>query len=131
MVLREDLKQYFKHNEKIVIDDFAHHPTAISFTVEAAISHFSSKKIVGIVELASNTMSQGHHGLELYNSASSLAQVYWLNLSNKNQDFEYDSINLLLEDLKKDIDNIDVILIMSNKDSKKISEPIIDIIKSK
>ena len=122
----------FKHNEKIVIDDFAHHPTAISHTVEAAISHFSSKKIVGIVELASNTMSQGHHGLELYNSASSLAQVYWLNLSNKkNQDFEYDSINLLLEDLKKDIDNIDVILIMSNKDSKKISEPIIDLIKSK
>jgi hypothetical protein len=36
-----------------------------------------------------------------------------------------------LEDLKKDIDSIDVILIMSNKDSKKISEPIIDLIKSK
>jgi len=68
----------------------------------------------------------------LYDSASSLEQVYWLNLSSKkNQDFEYDSINLLLEDLKKDIDSIDVILIMSNKDSKKISEPIIDLIKSK
>ena len=122
----------FQNNDKIVIDDFAHHPTAISFTVEAAISHFSSKKIAGIVELASNTMSQGHHGLELYNSASGLEQVYWLNLSSKkNQEFEYDSINLLLEDLKQDIDNIDVILIMSNKDSKKISEPLIDLIKSK
>ena len=122
----------FQNNDKIVIDDFAHHPTAISFTVEAAISHFSSKKIAGIVELASNTMSQGHHGSELYNSASGLEQVYWLNLSSKkNQDFEYDSINLLLEDLKRDIDNIDVILIMSNKDSRKISEPIIDLIKSK
>ena len=51
--------------------------------------------------------------------------------SKKNQNFEYDSINLLLEDLKKDINNIDVILIMSNKDSKKISEPIIDLIKNK
>ena len=122
----------FQNNDKIVIDDFAHHPTAISFTVEAAISHFSSKKIAGIVELASNTMSQGHHGSELYNSASGLEQAYWLNLSSKkNQDFEYDSINLLLEDLKRDIDNIDVILIMSNKDSRKISEPIIDLIKSK
>ena len=80
----------------------------------------------------SNIMSRGHHGAELYDSASSLEQVYWLNLSSKkNQDFEYDSINLLLEDLKKDIDSIDVILIMSNKDSKKISEPIIDLIKSK
>jgi hypothetical protein len=38
---------------------------------------------------------------------------------------------LLLTDLTKDIDNFDVILIMSNKDSKKISEPIIDLIKNK
>ena len=122
----------FQNNKKTVIDDFAHHPTAISNTVEAAINHFAPKKVMGIVELASNTMSQGHHGAELYDSASGLEQVYWLNLSSKkNQDFEYDSINLLLEDLKKDIDNFDVILIMSIKDSKKISEPIIDIIKSK
>ena len=122
----------FQSNKKTVIDDFAHHPTAISNTVEAAINHFAPKKVMGIVELASNTMSQGHHGVELYDSASGLEQVYWLNLSSKkNQDFEYDSINSLLEDLKKDIDSIDVILIMSNKDSKKISEPIIDIIKSK
>ena len=122
----------FKHNDKIVIDDFAHHPTAISHTVQAAINHFSSQKIAGIIELASNTMSQGHHGVELYGSASGLEQVYWLNLSSKkNKNFEYDSINSLVEDLKRDIDNIDVILIMSNKDSKKISEPIIDLIKSK
>ena len=122
----------FQSNKKTVIDDFAHHPTAISNTVEAAINHFAPKKVMGIVELASNTMSRGHHGAELYDSAAGLEQVYWLNLSSKkNQDFEYDSINLLLEDLKKDIDSIDVILIMSNKDSKKISEPIIDLIKSK
>jgi UDP-N-acetylmuramate: L-alanyl-gamma-D-glutamyl-meso-diaminopimelate ligase len=121
----------FKHNDKIVIDDFAHHPTAISHTVQAAINHFSSQKIAAIIELASNTMSQGHHGEELYDSASGLEQVYWLNLSHKkNKNFEHDSINSLMEDLKRDIDNIDVILIMSNKDSKKISEPIIDLIKS-
>ena len=122
----------FKQNDKIVIDDFAHHPTAISHTVQAAINHFSSKKILGIVELASNTMSQGYHGEKLYESASGLEKVYWLNLSSeKNQEFEYDSIKLLLADLKKDIDAFDVILIMSNKDSKKILEPIIDLIKSK
>ena len=49
----------------------------------------------------------------------------------KNEEFEYDSIKLLLADLKKEIDAFDVILIMSNKDSKKILEPIIDLIKSK
>ena len=122
----------FQNDHKIVIDDFAHHPTAISHTVQAAANHFSSQRILGIIELASNTMSQGHHGDGLYESASDLEKVFWLNVSSKkNQEFEYDSIQLLLTDLKKDIDNFDVILIMSNKDSKKISEPIIDLIKDK
>ena len=50
-------------------------------------------------------MSQGHHGAELYESASGLEKVYWLNLSSKrNKQFEYDSIQLLLADLKKDIE---------------------------
>jgi UDP-N-acetylmuramate: L-alanyl-gamma-D-glutamyl-meso-diaminopimelate ligase len=122
----------FQNDTKTVIDDFAHHPTAISQTIQAAINHFSSKRILAIIELASNTMSQGHHGAELYKSASGLEKVFWLNLSNKkNQEFEYDSMNLLLKDFRECIDNFDVILIMSNKDSKKISEPIIDIIKNK
>jgi len=122
----------FQNDHKIVIDDFAHHPTAISNTVQAATNYFPSKRILGIIELASNTMSQGHHGEDLYESASALGKAYWLNLSSqKNKEFEYDSIKLLLTDLEKDIDNFDVILIMSNKDSKKISEPIIDLIKNK
>ena len=122
----------FQNDHKIVIDDFAHHPTAISNTVQAATNYFPSKRILGIIELASNTMSQGHHGEDLYESASALGKAYWLNLSSqKNKEFEYDSIKLLVTDLEKDIDNFDVILIMSNKDSKKISEPIIDLIKNK
>ena len=122
----------FEENDKIVIDDFAHHPTAILNTVKTAVSHFSSKRILGIIELASNTMSQGYHGQALYETASDLNKVYWLNLSGKkNQEFEYDSLSFLLKDLKEEIDNFDVILIMSNKDSKKISEPIIDFIKRK
>ena len=122
----------FQNDNKLVIDDFAHHPTAILHTVQAAVSRFSSKRIIGIIELASNTMSQGYHGQELYDTTSALEKSYWLNLSGKkNQKFEYDSIKLLLVDLKEEIDNFDVILIMSNKDSKKISEPIIELIKSK
>ena len=122
----------FQNDHKIVIDDFAHHPTAISNTVQSATNYFPSKRILGIIELASNTMSQGHHGEDLYESASALGKAYWLNLSSqKNKEFEYDSIKLLVTDLEKDIDNFDVILIMSNKDSKKISEPIIDLIKNK
>ena len=122
----------FQNDNTLIIDDFAHHPTAISSTVQAAITHFASKRIIGIIELASNTMSQGYHGEKLYESAAGLEKTYWLNLSqNKNYEFEYDSLIGLLTDLKQEIDNFDVILIMSNKDSKKISEPIIDLINSK
>ena len=122
----------FQNRNKFVIDDFAHHPTAIINTVQAAVSHFASKRILGIVELASNTMSQGYHGQDLYKSTCKLNKAYWLNLSGKkNQEFEYDSLKFLMKDLKEEIDNFDVILIMSNKDSKKISEPIIELIKRK
>ena len=127
-----DYKTFSHNDHKIVIDDFATHPTAISHPCQAANNHFPTQKKLGIIELASNTMSQGHHGDHLYESASGLEKAYWLNVSGKkNREFEYDSIQLLLTDLTKDIDNFDVILIMSNKDSKKISEPIIDLIKNK
>ena len=122
----------FENDSKIVIDDFAHHPTAISQTIKAAKNYYSSKKILAIIELGSNTMSEGHHGKKLYESAAELEKVFWLNVSgSKNVDFEYDSIELLLKDLTDNIDKYDVILIMSNKDSKKISEPVIELIKNK
>ena len=122
----------FENDSKIVIDDFAHHPTAISQTIKAAKNYYSSKKILAIIELGSNTMSQGHHGNKLYESAAELEKVFWLNVSgSKNKDFEYESIELLLKDLTDNIEKYDVILIMSNKDSKKISEPVIELIENK
>ena len=122
----------FENDSKTVIDDFAHHPTAISQTIKAAKNYYSSKKILAIIELGSNTMSEGHHGNKLYESAAELEKVFWLNVSgSKNKDFEYESIELLLKDLTDNIEKYDVILIMSNKDSKKISEPVIELIENK
>ena len=37
-----------------IYDDFAHHPTAISFTAKAIRDEFKDKKIFGIIELGSN-----------------------------------------------------------------------------
>ena len=117
-------------DERVVIDDFAHHPTAISSTIEAAKGCFN-KKIIGIIERGSNTMSSGQHGQNLYESADNLDQVFWLNLSGKNvQENEYTSLDVLLEDLKTTLAGFGVILIMSNKDSKKILEPLIEYLKN-
>jgi UDP-N-acetylmuramate: L-alanyl-gamma-D-glutamyl-meso-diaminopimelate ligase len=119
----------FNSNQKIVIDDFAHHPTAIAATVESAKDFFNTS-IAGIIELGSNTMTGGHHGKDLYKSANGLDKVFWLNLSGKtNNKNEYSSVDELLKDIKNTIDEFDVILIMGNKDSKKISEPLIEYLK--
>ena len=121
----------YKDNDMTIIDDFAHHPTAIESTIAAAKDCFDSK-ILGIIELGSNTMSGGFHGANLQNSSQSLDRTCWLNLSGvSGESYEFTSVDALLEDIKSNLDEFDVILIMSNKDSKKISEPLIELIKSK
>ena len=77
-------------------------------------------------------MSGGFHGANLQNSSQSLDRTCWLNLSDvSGESYEFTSVDALLEDIKSNLDEFDVILIMSNKDSKKISEPLIELIKSK
>jgi len=121
----------YKDNDMIIIDDFAHHPTAIESTIAAAKDCFDSK-ILGIIEIGSNTMFGGFHGANLQNSSQSLDRTCWLNLSGvPGESHEFTSVDALLEDIKNNLDEFDVILIMSNKDSKKISEPLIELIKSK
>ena len=121
----------YQDQDFIVIDDFAHHPTAISSTTATAKGLFD-QKILGIIELGSNTMSGGFHGTELYKSAESLDKTLWLNLSGTSNDpHELTSLDMLLEELKNYLDEFGVILIMSNKDSKKISDPLIELIKAK
>jgi UDP-N-acetylmuramate-alanine ligase len=65
-----------------IYDDFAHHPTAIEFSSNALVAKNPSKKILGLIELGSNTMSGGSHGLSLVESAKSLTHVIWLDHNN-------------------------------------------------
>ena len=117
----------YQDENKVIIDDFAHHPTAILTTINAAKDFSGKEKILGIIELGSNTMSSGYHGEELFKSAEGLDKVLWLNLSKEiDQENVYNAIEPLLDELKKILDQYNVILIMSNKDSKKITEPIIE-----
>ena len=129
--VKRRFEKIYEDNNITIIDDFAHHPTAISSTIAAAQDHFDGN-ILGIIELGSNTMSGGFHGTNLHKSTNSLDQTFWLNLSgSKGEGNEFTSVNALIHNLKDTLDGIDVILIMSNKDSKKISEPLIELIKKK
>lgn len=44
-----------------VYDDFAHHPTAIRATLDALRAHVGDKRIIAVLDPASNTMRRGVH----------------------------------------------------------------------
>ncbi len=47
-----------------IIDDFAHHPTAIALTLNA-LKENTAGRLIGVLDIRSNTMKMGVHGTEL------------------------------------------------------------------
>ena len=50
-----------KQNSITVYDDFAHHPTAIKFTLDGLRKKVGKEKIICLLEMRSNTMASGYH----------------------------------------------------------------------
>jgi len=109
-----------------IYDDFAHHPTAISLSSKAIRKKYLNKKIIGIVELGSNTMSSGYHKENLIDSFESFDEVFLLDQKNiYKHPNAYQSSEDLFRNLKEIIFEYDIILIMTNKNSQKFIRPII------
>ena len=64
-----------------VYDDFAHHPTAIKMSSNSIKDKYPTKKILGIVELGSNTMSSGYHKDNLIESLKILDKTLLLDIT--------------------------------------------------
>lgn len=60
-----------------VYDDFAHHPTAITTTLDGAKKKLADSQVWAIIEPRSNTMKLGIHKDSLADSASLADQVIW------------------------------------------------------
>ena len=115
-----------------IYDDFAHHPTAISLSSKAIRKKYLNKKIMGIVELGSNTMSSGYHKENLIDSFESFDEVFLLDQKNiYKHPNAYQSSEDLLRNLKEIIFEYDIILIMTNKNSQKFIQPIIKYLEKK
>ena len=115
-----------------IYDDFAHHPTAIRLSSNAIRNKYPDRKIIGIIELGSNTMSSGYHQEHLLDSFESINQALILDLKGKYQgDNIFQSIDILIEELIKKIKDYDIILIMTNKDSQKFIQPILKSLEEK
>ena len=124
-----------KYSDIKIYDDFAHHPTAIQASSKAIRKEFPSKKILGVIELASNTMSDGIHGNSLIESSSFFDEVVWLDHKGAIKETNNTNISNDLDGFIKTIKNIiqdyDIVVCMTNKDSQKIIKPIIDYLNEK
>jgi UDP-N-acetylmuramate: L-alanyl-gamma-D-glutamyl-meso-diaminopimelate ligase len=63
-------------------DDFAHHPTAISFTIDGLRAKVGEGRILAVLEPRSNTMKMGVHKDTLADSWSSADQIFIFEPSN-------------------------------------------------
>ena len=114
-----------------ILDDFAHHPTAIKSSIQAVEEEYSGKKILNIIELGSNTMSGGFHEKELFSIDNLDIEILWLDhksILENNKGNIHNSHDDLIKAASKNYSYFDIILIMTNKNSKNIFEPLRDII---
>jgi len=109
-----------KIKNTIFYDDFAHHPTAISTTLEGLRKKVGDKNIIVILELRSNTMKMGFHQKTLLQSLDKANKTIIL---NPNQDWLEPQDNILIvetiDDILSEITKLDYlstnhIVIMSN-----------------
>ncbi|WP_394209688.1 Mur ligase family protein [Psychrobacter piscatorii] len=64
-------------NDVLVFDDFAHHPTAITTTLDGAKKKLAGRRIWAIIEPRSNTMKMGIHQDSLAESATLADYTLW------------------------------------------------------
>ncbi|MFK7885684.1 MAG: UDP-N-acetylmuramate:L-alanyl-gamma-D-glutamyl-meso-diaminopimelate ligase [Gammaproteobacteria bacterium] len=104
--------------EVTVIDDFAHHPTAVRKTLHGLREHAAGARLIAVVELRSNTMKLGVHAKAL-DEALALADVAYvcaptgLNLSFENAQVHTDTEKLLQQVLEQ-TGSGDTVVVMSN-----------------
>ncbi len=64
-------------NDILIYDDFAHHPTAITTTLDGAKKKLAGRRLWAVIEPRSNTMKMGIHKSGLADSAALADAVLW------------------------------------------------------
>ncbi|MCC6845455.1 MAG: UDP-N-acetylmuramate--alanine ligase [Bacteroidetes bacterium] len=87
----------------IIVDDFAHHPTAIAETLVAAKQKFPSRRIIACFEPRSNTTTRAVFQNELAECFSGASVVVFAPLNRPERYAEADRLDI--NRLKKDLEN--------------------------
>jgi len=119
-------------NDILVFDDFAHHPTAITTTLDGAKKKLTGRRIWAIIEPRSNTMKMGIHQDSLAQSVALADYTLWYepaglewglkdvidraNLSNEHNGSQQvlPSVDAIIEHIRTHAQAGDAIVIMSN-----------------
>lgn len=112
-------------NNITLYDDFAHHPTAISLTLEGLRRQVGANRIIAVVEPRSNTMRMGIHGNSLPESFESADLSFLLQPNEMQWDIGkiadsaknisvFHSIDELLNRLMQELRPGDHLVFMSN-----------------
>ena len=121
----------------LVFDDFAHHPTAITTTLDGAKKRLADRRIWAIIEPRSNTMKLGSHRDSLAPSASLADQVIWYEpkgltwglvdaIGDAKNQLVLDSIDGIITHIQTHAQARDAIIIMSNGGFEGIHAKIVD-----
>lgn len=105
-----------------VYDDFAHHPTAITKTLNAMKAHVQNGRVIAVLEPRSNTMRMGIQADALRESLSIADAVYlyqsptvkWNAAAALPSANVFDDTQALIDDLKSQLKPGDHIIVMSN-----------------
>lgn len=122
-----------------VYDDFAHHPTAITTTLDGAKKKLMGRKIWAVIEPRSNTMKLGIYKEQLALSASLADGVIWYEpkglswglkeaIGHTNGQVVLDTIDEVLAFIKANVCSDDAIVVMSNGAFEGIHGRILDIL---
>ena len=118
--------ELIENKKFIVYDDFAHHPTAISSSIQAVKSLHPGKNIAVIFEIRSNSMIAGTHKKNFIKSFLDINELYiyctkeitWL---DENSNIEvYKDIIQIIQKLNDNTDNVDIVIVMSNGNTSDI-----------
>jgi UDP-N-acetylmuramate: L-alanyl-gamma-D-glutamyl-meso-diaminopimelate ligase len=131
-----------KPNGITIYDDFAHHPTAISTTLQGLRSHVGDARIIVVLEPRSNTMRMGVHASLLAGSLEYADKVYIFEPSNLGWSIQ-DSLkpiaekvqvshqtSTILEQILSQVKQGDHIVIMSNGGFDNIHHRLIEAIEN-
>ena len=136
-------------NDILVFDDFAHHPTAITTTLDGAKKKLVDRRIWAIIEPRSNTMKMGIHQDSLAESAALADHTLWYeptglewglkevienaNIANPNMGNQQvlSSIDAIIEHIDTHAQAGDAIVIMSNGGFEGIHQRLLTVLQNK